>query len=144
VTSPSLVEQIQAVLKVLPEAKWHQWDAVYGAVQGGAPTSTPLYNFKNADVVVSLDADFLGFGPGAVRYSKDFSSRRRIGTPEDAQNRLYVVEPVPTITGAKAEHKIAAKASEVHGIAAALAAAVGVANASFVPGGTGASTLNAA
>ncbi|HUR22193.1 MAG TPA: hypothetical protein VMZ90_15360, partial [Vicinamibacterales bacterium] len=79
--------------------------------------------------VVSLDADFLGFGPASVRYSKDFSSRRRIGTPEDAQNRLYVIEPVPTITGAKAEHKIAAKASEVHGIAAALAAAVGVGGA---------------
>ncbi|MEO6224039.1 MAG: TAT-variant-translocated molybdopterin oxidoreductase, partial [Vicinamibacterales bacterium] len=138
VTSPSLVEQIQAVLTAMPEAKWHQWDAVYGTVQGGAPTSTPLYSFKNADVVVSLDADFLGFGPSAVRYSKDFSSRRRIGTPDDQQNRLYVVEPVPTITGSKAEHRVAAKASEVHGIAAALAAAVGVSGA---PSG---GTLNAA
>ena len=129
VTSPSLVEHINGILAALPEAKWHQWDAVYGTVQGGAPTSTPLYNFKNADVVVALDADFLGFGPASVRYSKDFSSRRRIGTPEDAQNRLYVVEPVPTITGGKAEHRIAAKASEVYGIAAALAAAVGVGGA---------------
>ncbi len=138
VTSPSLVEQIQAVLTTLPEAKWHQWDAVYGTVQGGAPASTALYNFKNADVVVSLDADFLGFGPASVRYAKDFSSRRRIGTPEDQQNRLYVVEPVATITGAKAEHKLAVKASEVHGIAAALAAAVGVG------GAPSAGTLNGA
>src|SRR5688572_13910324 len=43
VTSPSLVEQIRAVLTALPEARWHQWDAVYGTVQGGAPSSTPLY-----------------------------------------------------------------------------------------------------
>ena len=43
------------------------------------PRST---SFDKADVVVSLDADFLGFGPGAVRYTKDFSSRRRMGTPE--------------------------------------------------------------
>jgi MoCo/4Fe-4S cofactor protein with predicted Tat translocation signal len=129
ITSPSLVEQIQAVMTAMPEARWHQWDAVYGTVQGGAATSAPLYNFKNADVVVSLDADFLGFGPGAVRYSKDFASRRKIGTPEDHQNRLYVIEPVPTITGAKAEHKVAAKASEVAAIASALAAALGVAGA---------------
>jgi molybdopterin-containing oxidoreductase family iron-sulfur binding subunit len=127
ITSPSLVEQMRTLLAALPGAKWHQWDAVYGTVQGGASSSTALYNFKNADVVVSLDADFLGFGPSSVRYAKDFSSRRRIGTPADQQNRLYVVEPVPTITGAKAEHRVAVKAREVHTVAAALAAAVGVA-----------------
>ncbi|HQX80479.1 MAG TPA: TAT-variant-translocated molybdopterin oxidoreductase [Vicinamibacterales bacterium] len=126
-TSPTLVEQIQTLLTVMPEAKWHQWDAVYGTVQGGAPTATPLYQFKNADIVVSLDADFLGFGPASVRYTKDFSSRRRIGTPKDQQNRLYVVEPVPTLTGTKAAHRLAVKARDVHSIAAALAAAVGVA-----------------
>ena len=126
-TSPTLVEQIQTLLTVMPEAKWHQWDAVYGTVQGGAPTATPLYQFKNADIVVSLDADFLGFGPASVRYTKDFSSRRRIGTPKDQQNRLYVVEPVPTLTGTKAAHRLAVKARDVHSIAAALASAVGVA-----------------
>jgi Fe-S-cluster-containing dehydrogenase component len=96
-------------------------------VQGGAPSATALYNFKNADIVVSLDADFLGFGPASVRYAKDFASRRKIGTPADQQNRLYVVEPVPTITGAKADHRVSMKAAEVHVAAAALAAAVGVA-----------------
>lgn len=126
-TSPSLVEQMRQLLAALPQAKWHQWDAVYGTVQGGAASATPLYNFKNADIVVALDADFLGFGPSAVRYAKDFSSRRRIGTPAEQQNRLYAIEPVATITGAKAEHRAAVKAREVHGVAAALAAAVGVA-----------------
>ncbi len=126
-TSPTLVEQLQTLLAALPGAKWHQWDAVYGTVQGGAPTATPLYQFKNADVVVSLDADFLGFGPSSVRYTKDFSSRRRISTPKDQQNRLYVVEPVPTLTGTKAAHRLAVKARDVHGVAAALASAVGVA-----------------
>jgi len=65
VTSPSLVDQIQTLLTTLPQAKWHQWDAVYGAVQGGVPGATALYHFDKADVVVSLDADFLGFGPAA-------------------------------------------------------------------------------
>jgi len=127
ISSPSLVAQMQTMLTSLPEARWHQWDAVYGTVQGGAPSATGLYNFKNADIVVSLDADFLGFGPSAVRYAKDFASRRKIGTPADRQNRLYVVEPVPTITGAKADHRVSMKAAEVHVAAAALAAAVGVA-----------------
>jgi molybdopterin-containing oxidoreductase family iron-sulfur binding subunit len=128
-SSPSLIAQMQTLLTSLPEARWHQWDAVYGTVQGGAPSATPLYNFKDADIVVSLDADFLGFGPSAVRYAKDFSSRRKIGTPTDRQNRLYVAEPVPTVTGTKADHRVALKAAEIHTAAAALAAAVGVGTA---------------
>ena len=102
ITSPSLLDQIQTLLR----------DDAAGEVasvgcrstaraRAARPASTALYHFDKADVVVSLDADFLGFGPGAVRYTKDFSSRRRIGTPTDEINRLYVVEPVPTMTGAQ-------------------------------------------
>jgi molybdopterin-containing oxidoreductase family iron-sulfur binding subunit len=126
VSSPSVLEQIDALRAAFPQARWHQWDAVYGAVQGGSPSAQPVYRLDRADVVVSLDADFLGFGPAAVRYAKDFSSRRRLGTPEDALNRLYVVEAALSLTGANADHRLAVKASQVYGIAAALAAAVGV------------------
>jgi molybdopterin-containing oxidoreductase family iron-sulfur binding subunit len=125
VTSPSLIEQIQQVLAAMPAARWHQWDPVYGTIQGGAPEQRALYHFDQADVVVSLDADFLDFGPGALRYQKDFASRRRIQTPQDEQNRLYVAEPALTVTGTKAEHRLPAKAGQIHALAAALASAVG-------------------
>jgi molybdopterin-containing oxidoreductase family iron-sulfur binding subunit len=127
VTSPSLIDQIEKLLSGMPEAKWHQWDAVFGARQGGAPAAAPIYRFDKADVVVALDADFLGTGPGVVRYSKDFASRRRITAPEAEINRLYVVEPVTTITGAKADHRLALKARDVHGFAATLATSIGAA-----------------
>jgi len=127
ISSPSLAEKIQTLLASMPKAKWHQWDPVYGTVQGGATDTLALYRFDKADVVVALDSDFLGFGPSAVRYTKDFSSRRRMGTPEDQLNRLYAVEPVPSITGANADHRFALKARDVHAFAGALAAAVGVA-----------------
>jgi molybdopterin-containing oxidoreductase family iron-sulfur binding subunit len=130
VTSPSLVEQVEKLLTAMPGATWHQWDPVFGTVQGGAPAETALYHFDKADVVVSLDADFLGRGPGSLRYSKDFAGRRRIGTPQDQLNRLYVIEPVPTITGAKADHRLPLKAAEVAGFAAALSGAVGAAGGS--------------
>ena len=133
ISSPSLLEQIQQLLTDFPEAKWHQWDPVFGTVQGGAADFAPIYSLKDADVIVSLDADFLGTGAGQLRYSKDFGSRRKIGTPKDEQNRLYVAEAVPTITGAKAEHRIAVQAQHIHALAAAIATAVGVAG---VPGGS--------
>jgi MoCo/4Fe-4S cofactor protein with predicted Tat translocation signal len=133
ITSPSVLEQITTLLAAFPKAQWHQWDPVFGVVQGGAPAAHALYRFDKADVVVALDSDFLGFGPGAVRYSKDFSSRRRVDTPASELNRMYAVEPVPTITGAKAEHRLALPARDVQHFAAALAAAVGA-------GGTAAAT----
>ncbi len=130
ITSPSLLDQLRSLLAKMPEAKWHQWDAVYGARQGGAPDSHPVYQLAKADVIVSLDADFLGFGPGMVRYTKDFASRRRMGTPTEAMNRLYVVEPIPSVTGGKADHRLPLKARDIHGFAAGLAAAVGAGAAS--------------
>ena len=114
-----------AARRICPRPAGISGIAVYGAYQDGAPAAHAIYKLDKADVVVSLDADFLGFGPGAVRYTKDFSSRRRMGTPQDALNRLYVVEPVPTVTGANADHRLALKSRDVHAFAAAVAAAVG-------------------
>ena len=48
-----------------------------------AAASDAIYHFDKADVVVSLDADFLTCGPGSVRYQKDFAARRRV--TDDAQ-----------------------------------------------------------
>jgi MoCo/4Fe-4S cofactor protein with predicted Tat translocation signal len=135
ISSPSTIDQIDALLVAFPQAKWHQWDPVYGAVQGGAPAAHAIYRFDRADVVVALDADFLGFGSAAVRYAKDFSSRRRLGTPEDALNRLYAIEPVLSITGSNADHRLAIKARDVQGVAAALAAAVGASGGSGAAAG---------
>ena len=143
ISSPSLVDQIETLLAALPQAKWHQWDPVYGTVQGGAPAASALYRFDKADVVVSLDADFLGFGPAAVRYAKDFSSRRRMGTPEHELNRLYAIEPVLSITGANADHRLPMKAGQIQGFASALAAAVGVPGTSGAASGEAGKWLSA-
>ena len=76
VVSPTLGDQItEAFLKRYPEAKWHQYepmarDSALRAASAvyGAPVNT-YYRFydrekkqRTADVIVSLDADFLGCG----------------------------------------------------------------------------------
>ena len=69
----------------------------------GQPVET-RYDFSKADVIVSLDADFLYAGfPGNVRYIRDFAARRN---PDGNMNRLYVIESTPTTTGAKADHRL--------------------------------------
>jgi MoCo/4Fe-4S cofactor protein with predicted Tat translocation signal len=135
VTSPSLAAQISAALKQFPEAKWHQYEQCgRDNVRAGAKLAfgkpvNPIYKFDKADVIVSLDADFLTCGAGHVRYTRDFSSRRALDTPATNPNRLYVVESMPTSTGAMADHRKPVRASEIGGIAQRLAAEVGVASA---------------
>ena len=133
VTSPSMADQLRAIQKLYPSAKWHQWDpagphsARAAAMQAfGQPTNT-YYDFTNANVVVSLDADFLASGPGYLRYARQFSARRRVHEPSDTMNRLYVVEPMPTPTGTKADHRLPLRAGDVEEFAWALAISLGIA-----------------
>ena len=44
-------------------------------------------------------------------------------------NRLYVVEPMPTPTGAKADHRLPLRAGDIEEFAWALAGAIGGAKA---------------
>ena len=38
-----------------------------------------IYRLDQAAVILSLDADFLSDGPGALRYARDFAAGRRAG-----------------------------------------------------------------
>ena len=132
VTSPALAAQIAAILKKLPAAKWHQYEpcgrdnAREGArLAFGKPVNT-VYRMDQADVIVSLDADFVSSGPGHVRYAREFSSRRVIEDRNANLNRLYVVESMPSSTGAVADHRRPLRAGDIEAFARELAAATGV------------------
>jgi MoCo/4Fe-4S cofactor protein with predicted Tat translocation signal len=127
ITSPSLADMLAGILRDHPQARWHQYDAVArpAALSAEAAQAHTIYHFDQADVVVTLDADFLSCGPGHVRYSKDFSARRRITDDNKVMNRLYAIESTPTLTGAKADHRLAVGAGEIENVARELATAIG-------------------
>ncbi len=112
VTSPTLIDQMDRFAALYPKARWHQWHPVSTeSVQEGAAIAfgkpvAPRYRFDRADVVFSVDSDFLGAGPAHVRYARDFSDRRRVSDAKTTMNRLYVIERSPTITGAIADHRL--------------------------------------
>ncbi|HEX8708988.1 MAG TPA: TAT-variant-translocated molybdopterin oxidoreductase [Pyrinomonadaceae bacterium] len=135
VSSPTLGAQMAAILRAFPGAKWHQYEpaarngAMAGAMQAfGQPVNT-LYRFDLAERIFSIDADFLSCGPGNVRYARDFASRRRVTEERRTMNRLYVVESTPSNTGAKADHKLPVRPSEIEAFARAVAAALTAAGA---------------
>ncbi len=121
ISSPTLADQLRNFLKAYPEAKWHVYEPVNrdNVLEGakmafGQPVET-RYDFSKADVIVSLDADFLYAGyPGNVKYIRDFSRRR---DPDSGNmNRLYVIESVPSSTGAKADHRLPVRAGQIEAI----------------------------
>lgn len=132
VISPTLGAQIRALLARFPEAKWHQYEPCGGdsAREGarlafGRPVNT-VYHFDQADVILSLDADFLVSGPGHVRYTREFSSRRDLSAGAASKlNRLYVAESMPTSTGAMADHRLPLRAADIDDLARQIAAAAG-------------------
>ncbi|MBK5292842.1 MAG: TAT-variant-translocated molybdopterin oxidoreductase [Acidobacteriia bacterium] len=143
ITSPSLLAALRALLAELPEAKWCQFEPVSrqnvhdGTRLAFGEVLHPVYHVDKAEVIVSLDADLFGSGPGAVRYSRDFAARRKVGGASESQpkamNRLYVVEPCPSITGGIADHRLALPVSEIEKFARALAAELGAVSGLSAP-----------
>ena len=127
ITSPTLAAQWQAVTKAYPGAKLVQWEPINQDSSRAASKAAfgsytdAQYKLEDADVILSLDADFLGgiAHPGFLPLAGAYAERHRYEEGK-TMNRLYVVETMPTVTGFKAEHRLALKPSEVTSFAQAL------------------------
>ncbi|WP_315926994.1 4Fe-4S dicluster domain-containing protein [Mesorhizobium sp. SP-1A] len=130
-TSPTVKAQLQALRTRFPALRIYRHDPL-ATTSGEDATHAlfgkalmPVYHFDRADTILSLDADFLGEGPGRLAYARDFAARRRVRNIGDGMSRLYAVESTPTLTGAAADHHKAVRPSELDGVAAALDATFG-------------------
>jgi molybdopterin-containing oxidoreductase family iron-sulfur binding subunit len=125
--SPTVLRMRAALAQRFPKARVHAWSAVFESnVREGVRIATgqlanPLYAFDKARVILSLDSDFLQTESGDVRATKLFASGRRLRSSRDQMNRLYVVEPSPTTTGANADHRLRLPAADVQRYLGALA-----------------------
>lgn len=141
ITSPTLGGQIRRLLGELPQARWYQYEpagrdnARAGARLAFGSDVDLVYHVDRADIILTLDADFLTAQPGSTRYAREFADRRRVpalkrdapdGPPLRPMNRLYALESTPTITGATADHRVALKAANIEPAARRLAAALGI------------------
>ncbi len=143
VLSPSLEAVRAHALERFPNAAWTEYEALSNdqAIEGarlafGQPLQAH-HHFDRADVVVSLDCDFLGLDEQDVTYARDFARRRRVSSPRDSMNRLYVVESQYSVTGAAADHRFRMRVGEVGDFAQELLTAM----AGDVPPGTPAAVL---
>ena len=130
VASPALADQLRRLTEQFPAAKWHSYEPLTrDAVRAGCKLAfgeelAPVHHLERADVIVSLDCDFLTRGPGRLNDARGFAARREVGdtAPGTTMNRLYVVEPTLTLTGAAADHRLAVSSRDVALFAQAIAA----------------------
>ena len=131
VLSPTLASQLDQLLTEMPQAKLVQYDAAGG---DGSRTGARLafgqfvntyYRLENADVIVALDSDFLTSGPGSLRYAREFIRRRRLDDGRQEMSRFYAAESSLTPTGAKADHRIGIRSSDIESLALLIAAKLG-------------------
>ncbi len=131
ITSPTLAAQWTALQKAYPAARLVQWEPVNQDSSRAASKAVfgsytdAQYKLEEADVILSLDADFLSgiAHPGFLPMAAAYAERHRFDAeePNKPMNRMYVVETMPTVTGFKAEHRLALKPSEIATFATALA-----------------------
>jgi molybdopterin-containing oxidoreductase family iron-sulfur binding subunit len=126
IISPSLDDLRQRILAAFPLARWHQYSPLRapGSRQAladlyGRPLE-PVYRIAAADVILSVESDFLARGPGSVAYARAFGDRRETRPDRIRLNRLYALESSPTLTGACADHRIVVHPSEIEPFLAGL------------------------
>jgi len=119
-TSPSRARLQKIIADRFPQAKWFTTDAIDSGIHQRAATQAfgqsvrPLFNFDQARVILSLDADFLGGEDDAFNHIRKFAAGRK---PGENLNRLYAVESLFTLTGANADHRLRLPAGQVAQVA---------------------------
>lgn len=132
IASPTLAAQRDALLQRFPGARWYRFSPVdddnarEGARRAfGAPLRTRLH-LDRAAVIVALDADVLGDMPGHLRHARDWAAGRQPDGAAPRLNRLYAIEPSPSLTGAKADHSWPLAHAHIEAFVRELATELGV------------------
>ncbi len=120
---------------IAPQPEIHATKALYGQAL------IPILHFERADVVLSLQSDFLGTDAGAPVFIQDFASRRTVSRPTDAMNRLWVLEGSMTLTGFNADQRLQVRPSKMAGLAFALVRCLNESHSLPLPSGVKAEDL---
>ncbi|MEW5923275.1 MAG: TAT-variant-translocated molybdopterin oxidoreductase [Candidatus Zixiibacteriota bacterium] len=129
-SSPTLMRLRNDFLKKYSNASWVCYEPIsdennHKAV--GQLTGRPLqpvYHYDKADVVLSLDADFLLTENENIRAARGFAEKRKPDDNKTDMNRLYTAESAFSVTGSMADHRLRISSADIGRLAFAIADAV--------------------
>lgn len=118
ILSPTTKKVIEDFQSKYSSAKHIMYDAksLYGMILANkrdfGQEVIPSYSFDKADVIVGLDADFLGTWLSTVEYNKQYGKTRKLYNGKKNMSRHYQFEAVMSVTGANADYRSPIKPSE--------------------------------
>jgi len=131
--SPTVRAMRQRVADRFPNLRWITYSATgddpvrLGMQQAFGRPLRPRYDLGAAEVILSLDSDFLdGRHRDFLHNTQSFADGRRLEGPEDEMSRLYAVESRYSTTGGSADHRLRMEARRIRAFAAAIGAELGV------------------
>jgi MoCo/4Fe-4S cofactor protein with predicted Tat translocation signal len=131
VSSPSLVAQLATLQQQFPEMRWHQWEPLHrdnehaSAIIGFGQPVERIFDLSKADIIFGIESDLISAIPGWLAYARHFAAARRPTETGGKMSRVYAIESAPSLLGAKADHRLAMRPSEIVASLRELAALVG-------------------
>jgi molybdopterin-containing oxidoreductase family iron-sulfur binding subunit len=129
-SSPSRTRLQKALNQKFPTAQWFEYEPVdfdggqLAATQAYGNPVEPYYNLDKAQVIVSLDCDFIGNERNQAGNIRRFANGRALDSKDATMNRLYVAESLFTLTGLNSDHRLRIPPSMIVPVLARLAANV--------------------
>lgn len=130
-TSPTRRRLLDALAQKAPNAGFFYYEPIDTDLPRRACQSLfgqsvqPHYELEKAEVILSLDCDFIGAEEDNHRLIRGFSRGRKnnLNGPVDQMqmSRLYAVEALMTLTGGNADHRLRVRSSQVAQVAAQIA-----------------------
>jgi MoCo/4Fe-4S cofactor protein with predicted Tat translocation signal len=117
ITSPSTRAAIREFLTGFPDARHVVYDPLSNSALLDAHEQThgvrvlPRFHFDKAEVIVSFDADFLGTWISPVEYTADYRAGRDLEAKHVSYHMQF--EPRMTVTGSKADRRLAVAPGEM-------------------------------
>ena len=129
-SSPTIARLRKQFEKEFKKGTWVSYDPVSDEnIYNGLALATgkklqPVYDYSQANVILSLDSDFVQTESENINATLGFSAGRTLEDEHSKMNRLYVVESTFSSTGAVADHRLVLKQSELGKFALAVLAAI--------------------
>ncbi len=130
--SPTFARLKKKFEKSFPKATWATYEAVSdeniydGLKMVTAKDIQPIYDYSQADVILSLDSDFTLTESEDITANAGFAAGRTIEDEHSKMNRLYVVETAFSGTGGVADHRLVVKQHEIKRFVYALVKLLGI------------------
>ena len=119
----TLTYLIKQFLRTFPNARWDQLEPVsqenarLAMKKAFGRSELPKVHLDKANIILSINSDFLGSKLDSLVHMKNWAQKRKVRSPKDIMNRLYVLESFFSITGANADHRLSTKPSQLLSLA---------------------------